>query len=215
MRFTLQKRYKIPSLSWKIFIVITFIFSLFWFIELHIKPTLFAIAEVKAMTVATQAINEVIREQVVSKYNPQDLVDVKVDHQGRVSFVQPNTIEFNKLSSDTVISVQEILQKLSDEKINIPIGQLTGSQMLASVGPPITVKIIPMGTVDVKVINEFNDAGINQTKHTLSLKVITKIKIVVPLISKEISVETTIPVAEYLVVGEVPNTYVKLPFQNQ
>jgi sporulation protein YunB len=185
-----------------------------WFVELHLKPTLLAIAEARATLIATQSINHVINDKVSKEIDPQDLVLIKVDNQGRVVLIQPNTMEFNKLAADTTIKVQEVLEKLSEEKINIPIGQVLGSQFLASMGPQITVTIIPIGTVQVKVIDKFEQAGINQTKHMVYLVATTNVKIVVPLVSKSVSVDTQVPVAEYVVVGEVPSTYVQIPFSS-
>jgi sporulation protein YunB len=180
--------------------------------ETHLKPTLLAIAETKAVFIATQTINQVINDKVNLDINPQTLMNVTLDSRGRVVLIQPNTMEFNKIAADTTIKVQNILKDIGEEKINIPIGQILGSQLLASIGPNITVTVIPIGTVQVKVIDKFEQAGINQTRHMIYLIATTQIKIVVPLVSKSISVDTQMPIAEYVVVGDVPNTYVQFPF---
>lgn len=211
MRYTVKKRYKIPPFMMALAILIGLAFYLLWFMELHLKPTLLAIAEARATLIATQSINHVINEKVNKDIDPQSLMNVKLDNQGRVALIQPNTIEFNKLAADMTIKVQDALEKLAEEKISIPIGQVLGSQFLASKGPQVTVTIIPVGTVQVKVIDKFEQAGINQTKHMVYLIVTTKVKIVVPLVSKSVSVDTQVPVAEYVVVGEVPETYVQFP----
>lgn len=181
-------------------------------VEINLKPTLLAIAETKATVIATQSINQVINDRVNLAVDPNSLMNVTLDSRGRVVLIQPNTMEFNKIAADTTIKVQDILQELSKEKINIPMGQILGSQLLASMGPDITVTIIPLGTVQVKVVDKFEQAGINQTRHMIYLIATTQIKIVVPLVSKDISVDTQIPIAEYVVVGDVPNTYVQFPF---
>ncbi len=69
-----------------------------------------------------------------------------------------------------------------------------------------------MGTVQVQVVDKFEQAGINQTRHMVYLVATTQIRIVVPLVSKSVSVNTQVPVAEYVVVGEVPSTYVQFPY---
>jgi len=214
MRFQIRKKRKFPSITVIIVLAISILFYMLWFVELHLKPTLLAIAEARATLIATQSINRVINDKVSKEIDPQTLVLIKVDNQGRVVLIQPNTMEFNKLAADTTIKVQEVLEKLSEEKINIPIGQVLGSQFLASMGPQITVTIIPIGTVQVKVIDKFEQAGINQTKHMVYLVATTNVKIVVPLVSKSVSVDTQVPVAEYVVVGEVPSTYVQFPFSS-
>lgn len=214
MRFQVRKKSKVPSITIIIIVMISIFFYMLWFVELHLKPTLLTIAETRATLIATQSISHVINEKISKQIDPQNLVLTKVDNQGKVVLIQPNTMEFNKLAADTTVKVQEVLEKLSEEKINIPIGQVLGSQFLASMGPQLTVTIIPIGTVQVKVIDKFEQAGINQTKHMVYLVATTEVKIVVPLVSKSVSVDTQVPVAEYVVVGEVPSTYVQFPYSS-
>ena len=212
MRFVVGKKRKIPSLT--VMCTIFFIISIatLWMMEIHLKPTLLAIAETKATLIATQSINNVINESVNLSIDPKKLVDITLDSRGRVVLIQSNTMEFNKIAADTTIKVQNILKDLGEEKIKIPMGQVLGSQLLASIGPNITITIIPIGTVQVKVIDKFEQAGINQTRHMIYLIATTQIRVVVPLVSKSVSVNTQVPIAEYVVVGEVPSTYVQFPF---
>lgn len=213
MRFGIRKRRCIiPALPVLSILLIAFIIYSFWMMETNLKPSLLAIAETRATLLATESINTVINDNISKSIDPQLLVTVKVDSRGRVVLIQPNTMEFNKLAADTTIKVQDSLKKISDEKITIPIGQVFGSQLFASVGPKLTVTVIPMGTVQVKVVDKFEQAGINQTRHMVYLVATTQIRIVVPLVSKSVMVNTQVPVAEYVVVGEVPNTYVQFPF---
>jgi len=212
MRFDVGNKRKIPSLT-ALFAILFIIFAAtFWMMETHLKPTLLAIAEAKATLIATQSINSVINESVNLSIDPQKLVNITLDNRGRVVLIQPNTMEFNKIAADTTIKVQNILRDIGEEKIQIPMGQILGSQILASVGPNITVTVIPVGTVQVQVIDKFEQAGINQTRHMVYLIATTQIRIVVPLVSKSVSVNTQVPIAEYVVVGEVPSTYMQFPF---
>lgn len=212
MRFAVRKKRKIPTVTLTIILIVSLFVYSFWMMETHLKPTLLAIAEAKATLIATEVINNVINDYVSRSIDPQTLVMVKVDSRGRVVLIQPNTMEFNKLAADTTIRVQEALKQIADEQVSIPVGQVLGSQILASMGPKITVTIIPMGTVQVKVVDKFEQAGINQTRHMVYLVATTQVRIVVPLVSKSVVVNTQVPIAEYVVVGEVPGTYVQFPF---
>lgn len=212
MRFSVRKKATISSGSAIMFLVVVLSIVLFWIVESNLKPTLLAIGEARATLIATQSINSVINEDVIYSIDPQLLMNVKVDSRGRVVLIQPNTMEFNRIAADTTIKVQKVLQTIGNEKIKIPIGQILGSQLLASIGPEITVTIIPIGTVQIKVVDKFEQAGINQTRHMIYLIATTQIKIVVPLVSKSVTVDTQVPISEYVVVGEVPTTYVQIPF---
>lgn len=215
MRFSVRKR---PALPKKLILFVSlaaFAVYSFWIVENHLKPTLLAFAEAKAVQMATQTINNVINEKVSQDIDPQKLVNVKLDSRGRVVFIQPNTLEFNRLAADTTIKVQDALNLLVEQQIYIPVGQVFGSQLLASWGPKIVVTIIPIGTVQVKVVDKFEQAGINQTRHMVYLFATTNVRIVVPLVSSTVNVNTQVPIAEYVVVGEVPSTYVQFPFPLQ
>ena len=212
MRFSVKRRRGIPALVLFMIMLATIGTILFWLTEIHLKPTILTIAEARATFIATQAVNKVINEKVSHTIDPQILVHVKFDSNGKVVLIQPNTMEFNKLAADTTIKVQDALRSISEEKIYIPIGQVFGSQLLASYGPKITVTVLPIGTVQVTVVDKFEQAGINQTRHMIYLVATTQVRIVVPLVSKSVEVQTQVPVAEYVIVGEVPNTYVQFPF---
>ena len=212
MRFSVRRRRVIPLFPLIAIALLIATLFFFWRIETHLKPTLMAIAETRATRIATQSINSVINNQVSLTVDPKTLVTITLDEHGRVVLIQPNTMEFNRLAADTTMKVQDALAQISEEKIDIPIGQVLGSQLLASMGPKITVTIIPAGTVQVKVVDKFEQAGINQTRHMVYLAATTQIRIVVPLVSQSVTVNTQVPVAEYVVVGEVPNTYVQFPF---
>ena len=210
MRFIVQQKKKTKKILWAFLAISLILIYMFWIIETHLKPSILAIAEAKTVSIATQVINQVIEEKVKNRESAKDLVDVRLDNQGKIVFIQPNTMEFNRLSAEIAIDVQKELQELSNENIQIPIGQITGSQILAAIGPNIDVTVIPIGTVKIQTINNFEQAGINQTKHMISLSAETEVKIVVPIITKSTIVNTQVPIAEYVIVGDVPNTYVHL-----
>jgi len=214
MRFSVDKRRRGGPPKVLVFLLIFAGLAVygFWLVEIHLKPTLLAIAEARATLIATQAINNVITEKVSRSIDPQSLVTVKLDNRGRVVFIQPNTLEFNKLAAETTIEVQNALKLVTEERVTIPFGQVFGSQIIASLGPKITVTIIPLGTVQVKVVDKFEQAGINQTRHMVYLYATTSIRIVVPLVSSTVNVQTQVPLSEYVVVGEVPSTYVQFPY---
>lgn len=211
MRFSVRKKRKVSH--WVVAGILLLIVAgtVMGLIEVHLKPTMLAIAETQATMIATQVVNGVINDRSTFNIDSEKLVQVRLDNKGRVAFIQPNTIEFNRLAAETTIKVQDALQEVTEEKISIPLGQVFGSQILASMGPRLTITVIPMGTVQIQVIDRFEQAGINQTRHMVYLMATTQVRIVVPLASKSVSVHTQVPIAEYVVVGDVPGTYVQIP----
>ncbi|MDH7578705.1 MAG: sporulation protein YunB [Bacillota bacterium] len=177
--------------------------------ENNLKPTIREIAEAKARWVATEAVNDAIKQKITQSVDYHELIFVHKDTQGRVVLMQPNIVRINRLASDTTLAIQTTLKELANDQFFIPVGQVLGSQLLANYGPRIRVSIYPVGTVRTNVFDRFEEAGINQTRHRLYLDIQSQVKVVIPLITSNVKVATQVPVTDTIIVGQVPETYVK------
>ena len=189
-------------------LLIAFLVFSIVFIDYKLKSSLLEIAQSKAQLKTVEMINNVVNEKVVGETDYTSIVNVHTDEQGKIVMVQPNTIELNRIMSRTVGEVAHSLGDMEGERIDIPIGQLTGSLILAGYGPRLKVRVIPTGQVQVNVQNKFEQAGINQSRHLIYLMINTNLRIAVPFMDRDVKVTTTIPLAETIIVGEVPETYV-------
>lgn len=186
-------------------IILTLITGSYLFVDMRVRPTVYAIAEVEATQMAVDAINRAVRSEMTeSGVNYRDFITWQKDNLGRVAVMQANTVRVNQMQADVALEVQKRLQNLSNKTIAVPLGQVLGSFWLAHWGPGINVKIMPIGTVDVQVDDSFEQAGINQTRHKIYFNFTTMVRIAVPLGSGEVKVATRVPVAESIIVGEVP-----------
>lgn len=182
----------------------------FSIVERNLKPTILAIAKAYAEQVAVTAIEDAVNDRIAGSVEYKDLIFIRTDNRGRVVLMQANTIKINSLAADAILDIQKNLAKLEGKVIHIPLGQVLKSQLLAAYGPKIRVTLVPIGTVKVKIADDFQQAGINQTRHRLYLNVYDKVKIVIPLVSEYIEVSAQVPIAETIIVGEVPQTYFNL-----
>lgn len=191
------------------FTLIGICFLLFLLAEWNLKNTILAMAEAKGRALATEAVNEAIRNRVSNGSNFRDLVYVKTDQQGRIVLVQPNTLRINHIAAETTLDVQNALSNLKEANLSVPLGQMSGTRLLAHMGPGIHVRILPIGSVKVKPVESFEEAGINQTKHMVFLDVEAVVRIVVPMVSSEIPVNTRVPISTTIISGEVPKVYLR------
>ena len=182
----------------------------FAIVESNLKPTILAVAKAQAEQIAVKAIQDAVNEKVAKSVEYKDLIFIRTDNRGRVVLMQANTIKINSLAAETTLDIQKSLYKLEGKVIPIPLGQVLKSQLLAAYGPKIRVTLVPIGSVKVKVIDDFQQAGINQTRHRLYLNVLGRVKIIIPLVSDYVEVESQVPIAETIIVGEVPQTYLNL-----
>lgn len=193
-----------------ILMLVTIIIITVLFLDYKLKASIIEISRSKAQITVMENINSVINQQVVAKIEYKDIVDVHKDNQDRIVLIQPNTILLNKMMSNTIIEITQSLDKLSEESIEVPVGQITGSKILSGYGPRMKVKIISAGQIYVDVINKFEEAGINQTRHLIYFQINCPIKVAVPFLDEQIQVSTTVPLAETIIIGSVPETYVGL-----
>lgn len=179
----------------------------FYIVDFRIRPTLIHLSQAKARQIASQTINEAIRSDISPDIHYQNLIGITFNPAGEIIMIQPNTGEINRIASEATLAVQKKLLNLSRSEIRIPTGQIIGSRILAGFGPQIPVRLLPVGFVESTIGDSFEAAGINQVRHRIFVTVKAIIKLVIPLISEEVEVSTDIPLAEAIIIGEVPDVF--------
>ncbi|SKC91597.1 sporulation protein YunB [Maledivibacter halophilus] len=125
--------------------------------------------------------------------------------------MQANTIMMNKLASEVALTIQTKIRSTETSSIKVPMGNIFGSQLLAQYGPKINIRVTPIGRVKVDFFTEFQESGINQTRHKIYLTVDTQVKTIIPFASTPIDVQSTVPIAETIIVGRVPDSFINVP----
>ena len=179
-----------------------------WMGAHQLTPVMISMAEAKARQLAVEAIGKAVREVMGSGVVYEDLVRVAKDERGRVSMIQANTLLMNDLASRAALAAQRNLAALEDQGVELPLGAAVGMGLFSGAGPRIRVNIVPVGSVTTKFVTDFESAGINQTRHEISLLASTLVRIVVPTGANAVQVDASVPIAESIIVGEVPGTYV-------
>ncbi|MGE5554162.1 MAG: sporulation protein YunB [Betaproteobacteria bacterium] len=181
--------------------------TLFVVVERRLRPTLAELSKARARALAVGTIQKAIREKVAYGLRYEDLYGVRTDSRGKVVLMQPNTGEVNRVAAELADHVQNALRRLPLERIGIPLGQAFGSQLLATVGPTLWVRVLPVGTVETNLFDRFEQAGINQTRHKLYIEVKATMRVVVPFLDASVDVRTEVPLSESIILGEVPQVY--------
>ena len=189
-------------------IVVVILLTSIVFADLRIKKSLLTLASAQAQAAGTETISKIINDKVVSGLSYDEIVAVHKDMQGKIVLLQPNTIMLNQVMSSTVFELSRSMGQMQDKTIEIPLGVMSGVDLLAAHGPRMKVNVIPAGQVHVNILNEFQQAGINQTRHLIYFEVRSNIKVAVPFMEKEVEVLAVIPMVENIIVGDVPETYV-------
>ena len=195
-----------------VFVLIVTTFTMgFTYYYMRIRPMVTDLARQRSAQMITVAINQVINQEM--ERNPvgyDDLMQVQTGDDGRVQALYANTKEMNKLKASIAVKIQEEIMRLDKADITIPFGALLGSQLFSGMGPMIHVSLVPMGYALVDFENSFSEAGINQTKHQIDIVVNASFGMILATGNQNIEVDTKIPVAQTIIVGDVPNSYMSL-----
>ena len=206
--------YSIKLKSNKIIIlIILFIFNIsflftFRYVEKQFKPTVEALAITQADTYTLSLINNSVHKitEIYAEYS--ELCFINKNSNGEIISVTTNTNAINNIKHLISKAITENFKNSDIKSLGVPIGNLTGTYILSGRGPKIPIKILTTSSPDIKIISNFEAAGVNQTKHKISIVVSTNIKIVLPYetINRKISYETML--IETIIVGNVPNVYI-------
>lgn len=182
--------------------------ALFFWADANLRPVVLTMAEAQARVMAVQAMNDAVFDVMRSDGLYDDLMTVILDDNGRVSVMRADTAKMNELATTSALRVQQNLSEIAEAGISIPLGAALGGQLFAGSGPRITVRIVPVGAVSTEFKSEFSAAGINQTRHRIFLRIDTTVQMVIPTGTQTAHVSAHVPVAESIIVGEVPDSFV-------
>ena len=207
----MNKRYRRTMVSsGKIIIalLLTAFVVIYIFFENQIAPNIRDITRVKAEELCTNAVNTAVVEVLESgQYSYGDFAQVNKTESSVIN-ISTNSVKTNKFKSEVSLKAQEEIKKMSGMTISYNLGDFFGSQLFAGRGPDVLVQLYFSSSVVTDMQSSFEVCGINQTKHTLNIIVTCKVYITSDSNSETYTtVSTTIPVAENIIIGDVPAFY--------
>ena len=173
-------------------------------------PVATGLAQTQVRNTTSDLINDAIVEQIATGNIQYDrIVYFEKDLNGRITALKTNMAEVNRLKTDILnIINQEILTQDTDS-LGVPLGSLMLPELLSGRGPEIPVRILAIRNSDAAFHSEFSEAGINQTLQRLTMEVIVDVTILVLGQTQDFSVSSHVVVAETIIVGDVPDTYLQ------
>lgn len=183
----------------------------YYYVEVSIKPTLASICEVKAKVIATQIINDTVREELNKDALKEQILIPTYDREGKVNMIRTDAMVMNTISSNIARNVQQKIVDLKNQSFSIPLFTALDSQLLAGKGPRLNFTILHQGSVLVDFVTEFAESGINQTRYKIYITVDVEISVLSPVTTSSTTVGSNVLIAEVVIVGDVPDSYMNLP----
>ncbi|MDQ0271064.1 sporulation protein YunB [Cytobacillus purgationiresistens] len=199
-------------------------------INKNIEPVLIDIAETRARQFSAQAINDAIAKEISENIDVRELI---IKHgEGEETSYSTNPQIYNRVISETTLRVQEYLNLVekgdleeleafkNDEFIDfdasrseggiiyaIPLGMATKITLFSNFGPKVPIRFEFLGDVVSNVETKVIETGINNTFIEIYVKINVQMKVIIPLMERNIEVSNSVKIGDLLLPGKVPQYY--------
>lgn len=179
-------------------------------VSLFLRELTTQIAVSDASDIVIAAVNKAVREIIdEGSYGFDYFVSLDKNSDGEVTAISSDMAHINSLSAEIL---EKVIASTENGVLNvgIPLGNLTGMNLLLGKGPEVSVDIIMLTSSRIDFKSEIFSSGINQTKYQLMLEVSVDIDVLIPWGTDSATVITEVLVADTVVVGKVPQTYLNM-----
>lgn len=189
-------------------ILLAVIIQIVWMVERNLEPMLLLYAKTTVKNIAMEAVRQGVHEMERSFGDELDkIMVVEKDANGRIASVQINNKIQAQIYNRMTESVMKELNHLKDHPVEITLGQVLQSNIFAGYGPDIPIEMWLKGAPKVSLVPKLESQGINMVMVTLNLHIHNEMGVMVPFSKESIPVDIQYPIAQQLIVGEVPEYY--------
>lgn len=176
----------------------------------RLYPVFRSLAQTQVKNTASDLINDAIAEQIAAGNIQYDrIVYFEKDLNGRITALKTNIGEINRLKTDVLNIINDEILSTDESSLGIALGSLFLPEFLSGKGPKLPVKILVIRNSEADFYSEFSEAGINQTLHKLNMEVFLDVTVLVLGTTTEFTISSHMVVAETVIVGDVPETYLQ------
>lgn len=168
------------------------------------------LAQTQVKNTTSDLTNDAIAKQIADGIIQYDrIVYFEKDLDGRITALKTNMSEVNRLKTDILNIINDEILALDTSDIGVPLGSLIVPELFSGKGPAIPVHILSIRNSDASFLSNFLQAGINQTLHQLTMLVSVDVAVLVLGQTASFTINSEVVVAETVIVGAVPNTYLQ------
>lgn len=197
--------------SWPLLVLLALLVGLGVFLDRAVGPLVRELAKARVENRASYIINESIQELLENgEVNYENIVFLEKDVNGAITALKTNIAEVNRLKTQILSVVDTMLLDLDVNEVGLPLGSLILPELFSGTGPRLPVKVLSISSSDAEFRNLFTEAGINQTSHQIMMDVVIDMTILTPTGTESVEAVSSVVVAETVIVGGVPQSYVNV-----
>lgn len=172
------------------------------------QDAIFDLTRTQVINSTSDLINDAIDRQIeLGNIQYDRMVYFEKDLDGRITALKTNMSEVNRLKTDILNLINDEILAMDSTDLGIPLGNLILPEFFSGKGPDIPIQIISIRNSDASFSNNFSEAGINQTLQQLTMHVQVDVTVLVLGETQSFTVRSEVVVAETIIVGQVPQTY--------
>lgn len=176
-----------------------------------IGPNMEETARIKAAAIVSRTVNRSLAEELEKQKKEGNLFTEQRNSKGELEMVQADSVKINLLMSQLAMNIQEEFSCNGRESFPVSFGTLIGSRVLSQSKPDMTITVVPLSVSSMDFRTEFETQGINQTKYKIYVILECRVKMLAPFSTEIFKVKNTVLVAETVILGTVPDSYVQVP----
>lgn len=194
-------------------VLVMLVLGAYYFFRI-LRPGVVTMAKAKAAEIATMEVNKAVSEKLIEEnITFSDIMTFTYKENGDIASLSGDVARVSRLKSDLAIEVTEAIKSISESSLYIPLGTLSGVDILYGTGPKVPLKIVPYGYAVADIKTDFRDAGINQTIFEVTAEVSAKVSVFMPTVGENQAITASVPVVSAIVVGDVPESYTNVDRQ--
>lgn len=180
-------------------------------LEAKLRPVVAEIAAAQARNTITAVVENAVTADLAARHvSYADFVTIQRDEGGAITALTTDMARMNLLRAELVDAILEALEGVDVSEVVVPLGSLFDLEPLWARGPVLKARSMTVGTVRAEFESQFTSAGVNQTLHRVWMEVDVPMTLLLPGGEVEVAVDTRLCVAETVIVGKVPDTYLQL-----
>ena len=202
---------KIPPVLITLAVALVVAASVIALLEAKLRPVVAEAAAAQAQNTMTAVVENAVTAGLAERHvSYADFVTIQRDGGGAITALTTDMAKMNLLRSELTAAILEALEGVDVSDIQVPLGSLFDLEPLWAKGPSLKAKAMTVGTVRAECDSQLASGGVNQTLHRIWMEVDVPMTLLLPGGAVEVTVNTRLCVAETVIVGQVPDTYLHL-----
>lgn len=174
-------------------------------------PFVSTVAESEARNKIVDILEEAVLEEIEAadlKYS--DIIRLSYKSDGSIAGLECELPVALRIRSSVAKKLLVYFTDADRMTVSVPLGSVSGVEWLSGRGPTVDIKLVLAHGLRAYIGSDFKEEGINQTLHRVTVCLDVEVGVLTPTCVTTVRVANAYPIAETVIVGDVPDAYTKI-----